>query len=133
MFSKHLLNFGLMFKKYIAIFFIYVSYIILLGHNIFPHSHSKTDNTSEHHKHHKGIGHLFDHFLHSGDSFVTTKINYKIDASSIYYCINILPVSFSIDADVLQNQLTFPPPETALAYISPHWSSSGLRAPPFTA
>jgi hypothetical protein len=121
-----------MFKKYIAIFCIYVSYIILLGHNIFPHSHSKTDNTAEHHKHHKGIGHLFDHFLHSGDSFVTTKVNYKIDASSIDYSIGILPVGFSIHGDVIQTQLIFPPPETAFDYISPYWSSSGLRAPPFT-
>jgi len=121
-----------MFKKYTAIFCIYVSYIILLGHNIFPHSHSKADITEEHHKHHKGIGHLFDHYLHSGDSFITTKINYKIDASTIIFSICVLPANFNIHADVLNTRLIFPPPESEFAYISPHWSSSGLRAPPFT-
>ncbi len=121
-----------MFMKHIAIFCIYFSNIILLGHNIFPHSHNKTHNTSAHH-HHKGIGHLFDHYLHSDDSFVTTKVNYKIDASSIDYRVSILTVGFSIHEDVLDSQLIFPPPETKLAFITPHWSSSGLRAPPFTA
>ncbi len=120
-----------MFKKYIAIFCIYVSYIILLGHNIFPHSHSKTDITEEHHKHHKGIGHLFDHFLHSGDSFITNKVNYIIYGSSIDYSSIILHVGFVINKNELHTQLIFPPPETVLVYISPHWCSSGLRAPPF--
>ena len=119
-----------MFKKYIAIFCIYVSYIILLGHNIFPHSHSKTDITEEHHKHHKGIGHLFDHFLHSGDSFITNKVNYIIYGSSIDYSSIILHVGFVINKNELHTQLIFPPPETVLVYISPHWCSSGLRAPP---
>lgn len=122
----------MMFKKYIAIFCIYVSYIILLGHNIFPHSHYKTDNTAVHH-HHKGIGHLFDHYLHSGDGFITTKINYKIDATSIDYCSNILPFSFSIHKNILHTQLILPVPAMVLAFPSPHRSSSGLRAPPFNA
>ncbi len=118
-----------MFKKYIAIFCIYVSYIILLGHNIFPHAHNKTDNSENHH-HHKGIGHLFDHFLHSGDDFITNKVNYTIYALSIDCISSSLHVGFVINKEELQTQLIFPPPETELIYISPHWCSSGLRAPP---
>ncbi len=118
-----------MFKKYIAIFCIYVSYIILLGHNIFPHSHNNTDNTEEHH-HHKGIGHLFDHYLHSDDSFITNKVSHKIYATSIDYNSNILHVGFDIIKNELHTQLIFSTPETELIYISTHWCRLGLRAPP---
>lgn len=121
-----------MFRKYIAIFCIYVSYIIVFGHNIFPHAHNKTQNTADHH-HHKGIGHLFDHYLHSGDSFITTNVNPKtFEVSNECYSV-LMPFSYMITKDVLEIRLIFPPPETALIYISPHWSSSGLRAPPVTA
>lgn len=121
-----------MFKKYTAIFCIYISCVILHGHNIIPHSHPEAGKTTKH-LHHKGIGHLFDHYLHASDSFITNKVNCKTEVTAINYNIIILLTGCNNNTDDLFNRLTFSWNESPLINISPFWKSSGLRAPPFIA
>lgn len=121
----------------------FTAYAILLGHNIIPHHHHDNQKElTEHHQtnhHHDGgeesndLSHLFSHFIHSADGFVFTA-NHNISntfSKQQFSFVAVLPDIFSL-GELHVPPLLHKPPAEHLIYISPHFLSSGLRAPPTT-
>jgi len=129
-----------MLKKYTALLLMTVAYAILLGHSIIPHHHHDsvhelTEHHQEHHQHDgeeesNGLSHLFSHFVHSADGFTTTQNNFNISfLQKQLSVVAVLPNNFYLKTFAFP-LLKHKPPTEQLIYISPHFLSSGLRAPP---
>jgi hypothetical protein len=125
-----------MLKRYISIFFLVVSYTIILGHSIIPHHHHDKDDFLINH-HHEGedesnnLSHLFSHFQHQTDEVVFTQLQ-KVDYSSHkvkLYVVEVFAVNFNfrelVFPSILYEKRTY-----NQTYNSPFFLPSCLRAPP---
>jgi hypothetical protein len=141
--QKKLIIFIPMLKKRIAILFLLIAQIIVLGHDIVPHHHH-TDLVSQQHHHHDEDGKdqhsdenslqlAFSGFIHAGEQvtltysagekIVVTKQALKVmDALP---CGFIMPVAYIINCQ----KHTFPP-DRQIIYQSPFYGSYSLRGPP---
>lgn len=126
----------MMFKKYAIIFLMAIAYGILLGHSIIPHHHhDNSREIAEHHQTNHGdgvsdISHLFSHFIHYGDGFISTTTNITSDQFfKISYSIIALPPDlFSMEDCSIPAFIFYPPPD--VVYIFRYSFPAGLRAPP---
>lgn len=118
-----------MIRKYISIFFIFISSVILFAHNIFPHAHSEITKSETNHNH-NGIGHLFDYYLHSGDSFLTPKVDYKIYPQVKDFTNNILTLGNIVNAIEYQYTSINSPVDLCFIDQTLYLSNNVLRGPP---
>lgn len=133
-----------MFRKSLAILFLTVAQIVILGHGLVSHHHH-TDTSSEEHLYH-GKDSKTQHpdetplelalsgFTHTGEqaAFTTadaTKIVVSKDAEK---SIKALPADFTAPVAyiVIYQKHTFPP-DRHTVYQSPLYGAYSLRGPPF--
>lgn len=129
-----------MLKKFTAIVFLSVAYAIMLGHSIIPHHHHDNNHeltahhlTSHHHdedEQSNDLSHLFSHFIHAADGFVTT-VNYTLGNTFFRQLVAliILPDNFCFDK-ILIPPLLHNSAELNFNYTFFSSCTFGLRAPP---
>jgi len=118
-----------------------IAYVIMLGHSVIPHHHHESNHElAEHHQtehHHddeadsEGLNHLFSHFLHAADgfTFITVHNFNNTFSKQLLSVFAVLPANYLI-AKFIILPLIYKPPAELLVSSSPHFLSSGLRAPP---
>jgi hypothetical protein len=130
-----------MIRKFAAILLYSLACLIQFGHSVIPHSHSDDHDHGRgghHHHHHdnkddsddKGIFHLFSHYGHSSETFLSNTENGKLNSVRNALAVKADHFRFAEAHSVL----TIPPITTGFnepyIYISPHLVSFQLRGPP---
>lgn len=126
-----------MFKKRLAIFFLTLANVLLIGHELIPHHHHESleellahhhseQDSSEH-----GLSHWLSHLMHSPDGFAfSTEPNTGNSFSKQpHVLVAVLPDTYLINRFRIP-ALVSKPPEEPLLYCSRKCLPSGLRGPP---
>lgn len=130
-------------KQRISLFFLTVSVVLMMGHNLIPHCHhghgmdeygtALESSDASCFKHDNPLGYVFSIVAHNhagmtyiehlhGDVSIEKKTNTKPEVK-----VQTFDVLFGIALDGVKNW-TFPPPEI---YLFDVYNIRGLRAPPF--
>lgn len=119
-----------MFRKYLGLALLFLSYGIMLGHNVIPHHHhSDVHSAADHHHDHQ---HFPDHHASSGhttDAFVFTVKPLQLQApAALLPAPPIVPVILpGSEGLALSNAW---PDWLTPVYLSPHSGTNALRGPP---
>lgn len=148
-----------MLKKYIALLFLCISNLIIIGHDIIPHEHfghtedveltlhhesghghdhhhtvpSSDHDSDEHEDEHSSLGDLFAHFIHTGSYFPESENQFvqgKVLKDAPTIASLVMPITIRKEDDSFSINQQNNCWHDKPIYISPHSLSSGLRAPP---
>lgn len=138
-----------MLRKYTAIFFITIAYVIVLGHSIIPHHHQHEHDHKHNHNqvgiavhhshdhHHESdsktidLGDLFSQLFHAPDDFTyKNSHSFSINFSQrLNLQVAELPDNFSLEDFDIPPLLQWTS-SGMINYTSPYSHLSGMRAPP---
>ena len=136
-FPSFFIIFARMLKKRLAIFFLALANVLLIGHELIPHHHHDSleellahhhsdEDSSEH-----GLSHWLSHLMHSPDGFAfSTEPNTDNSFSKQpHVLVAVLPDTYLINRFRIP-VLVSRPTEEPLLYSSLKCLPSGLRGPP---
>lgn len=129
-----------MFKKSLAISFLFLACFLQLGHSLFPHAHAKEHHhNGKHHHHHNdehsdenGLSLFFSHFNHTSDTFSNGHLEEGIKIiNEVPNQILILNTpEFFLNSFKFYYKKELVRNKEPLIFISPHLLSLQFRGPP---